>query len=671
MTTIPPTAAPATPAPAAAASGPVVVVQQAPQQILQLPPGATLETVVLTANQQQTPQPTPQPTDTETPEQADARQTITLRTPAGDVTVKTPVPLDDGAKVALEILRNSSNQVTARIVTIDGQPAQQVLAQNARDAAAQTAAAPLPDKPVSIPNPTQAVPLQPGQAWTPTGPAPLAAVNPLSAFVLTGAMTPNVQAATQGPLQQAAPQLTPLQQTLSQVFQPGTDLGVRVISVQTGAPGAAAPLTAALPIPTLSSQTGPITPQVAQALNAATANPNAAPNAAAGTTAQHIKTPTQPGAIQTTPIATPAGTSPAQPNTQARPITAPLISVPLQNTEPQGLKLTSPQSPTQITPTPPKGVEGTPVIVRMTGQVIATPNNGAVVVQTQGGELQLNVRANVPVGSTITFEVMTTQGPRADVAPGTPQTGGITLAAPSPSPAGMPLSTPAMGWGSLSEAVQLLQRVDPQAASQLAAALPDGGPRTALAAMAFVQAMRTGDSKQWPGDSALRGLERSGPRGAQLAAQISGEVREMAARTADTGSEWRTLPMPWNNSGQIDRVALIVRREGDNDDADDKKKNGKGKGTRFLVNLDLSRLGELQLDGMFHKASRAFDMMIRTKDPLPENMRRDLAGLFANSNAAMGLVGGLSFQVVKRFPDPTTTGPSTFGSGADRGGLWA
>jgi hypothetical protein len=638
----------------------VVVVQQAPQQILQLPPGATVETVVLTSGQQQAA--TPQTADAETPEQTDARQTITLRTSAGEVTVKTPVPLDDGAKVALEILRNASNQVTARIVTIDGQPAQQVLAQNARDAAAQAAPV-VVEKPANIPNPTQAVPLQPGQAWTPAGPAPLATVNPLSAFVLTGPVTPNVQAATQTPLPQ-----TPLQQTYAQVFQPGADLGVRIVSVQThvqtAAPGAPLPQQGATPPSIIPAANAPITPQVTQALNAATATPGATPTPTP--TAQPHAKPTvlQPGA-QVGPTATPPT---PQPGAQtAKPVV--VAQLPLQSTEPQGLKLVPSQSSTLATPTPtpPKGVETTPVIVRMSGQVISTPSasNGAVVVQTPAGDVQLNVRANVPVGSTITFDIITTQPPGSDAAPKA-LPGGITLAAPTPSAAGMPLSTPAMGWGSLSEAVQLLQRADPQAASQLAAAIPDGGPRTALAAMAFVQAMRSGDPKQWPGDSALRGLERAGPRGAQLAAQISGEVREMAARTADTGAEWRTLPMPWNNSGQIDRVALIMRREGDSDEDSEKKKAGKGKGTRFLINLDLSRLGELQLDGMFHKADRAFDMMIRTKDPLPENMRRDLAGLFANSNAAMGLVGGLSFQVVKKFPDPTAKGATP-----DRGGLWA
>lgn len=726
MTTIPPTLAPTLPAANVAAGGPVVILQQPPAQILQLPPGATIETVVLSVQQQQqtpppqpqdqvrvqsqplsAPQPSPQtqapPPQTSppappiadipqprTPPRApeapapEPRTAVTLRTPAGDVTVHTTIPLDSGAKVALEVVRSSASQVTARVVAIDGQPTQQAAAQqnaqNTRAAAAQAVSIPLPDRP--LPNPTQTAPLQTGQAWTASGPAPLTTVEPLSAYVLKGPVAANVQPVLQtpgGPL------------NFSQVFQPGADLGIRVVNFQAAATSSSVNIAANnIPAPG-----APITPQVAAAVvghvgapalaaqsqqgvqtpaaQAGAGHGNAAaPNAigawlkpstasASTTVLASQATATPSASAGATLKAPPPGTMPVAPQlTPGRTIPGALVSTPIQAAETQGLKLSNTQGLGAFTPTPPKGVETAPVLVRLTGQVSAVAPGGAVVVQTPAGEIQLNVRANLPVGSTVTLDVITAQAPHTPDA----ATGGIKLAGPTPAPSGLPLSTPAMGWGSLSEAVQLLQRTDPQAAAQLTAAIPDGGARTAVAAMAFVQAMRSGDPRQWPGDTALRGLERAGPRGAQLAAQISGDIREMA-RAADTPGEWRTLPMPWNADGRIERIALITRREDAGDEEAEKKKSGKGKGTRFLINLELSRLGEMQLDGMFVKSTRAFDMMIRTKTALPDDMRRDLTGLFAHSNAAMGLKGALTFQVVKKFPDPT--GAST----SDRGGLWA
>jgi hypothetical protein len=60
-------------------------------------------------------------------------------------------------------------------------------------------------------------------------------------------------------------------------------------------------------------------------------------------------------------------------------------------------------------------------------------------------------------------------------------------------------------------------------------------------------------------------------------------------------------------------------------------------------------------------------MMIRTHAPLPDRMRQDLAGIFANTNAAMNLVGSLAFQVVKTFPDPLAA-PARV---QDKPGVWA
>jgi hypothetical protein len=336
---------------------------------------------------------------------------------------------------------------------------------------------------------------------------------------------------------------------------------------------------------------------------------------------------------------------------------SPAAPLPITATETQGLKLPAAQGLGPAPPQPPQTVQPAPAVTRLTGQVTGTAANGATMVQTPAGELQLNVRANLPPGTSIVLDVLTALTPRADAPLPAP---------PAPAPPGLPLATPAAGWPALSEALTLLQRVDPPAAALLAQAVPDGGPRTTLAALAFMQAMRSGDARQWPGDTALRGLERAGPRGAQLAAQLSAEVRELAGRAAETQSEWRTTPMPWNAEGRIERVNLITRREGESEeDGAAQKKGGKGKGTRFLVNLELSRLGAMQLDGFFATAERQFDLMIRTAAPLPEDMRRDLVGLFAASNAALGLKGGLSFQVVRTFPDPRAAPPAP-----DRGGVW-
>ena len=87
------------------------------------------------------------------------------------------------------------------------------------------------------------------------------------------------------------------------------------------------------------------------------------------------------------------------------------------------------------------------------------------------------------------------------------------------------------------------------------------------------------------------------------------------------------LPVPWNANGHIDRIAADphaakVRAT--------TRRRKEGRWTRhavFLINLDLSRLGALQLDGMFRRETKGFDLMVRTKAALPDTIRLDLTGL--------------------------------------------
>jgi hypothetical protein len=84
--------------------------------------------------------------------------------------------------------------------------------------------------------------------------------------------------------------------------------------------------------------------------------------------------------------------------------------------------------------------------------------------------------------------------------------------------------------------------------------------------------------------------------------------------------------------------------------------------TRFLLELELSRIGAMQLDGLVRP--QRLDMIIRTHEPLSADMRIDLTGIFADSLEAAGYAGGLSFQAT-----PTFAAAAVEDSGAERVGL--
>ena len=676
MTTVPPPTSNPLLQQVAATAAPVVMILQPPPAVAALPPGAILEGVVLpqssNANSSNS---NPKPdgtdnnsTDAPTDNRGDARASVTIRTAAGDVTVRLPTPLPAGSDVELQVVRAGPDQAAVRLVAVDDQPAAQVLAQ-LRQAA--NTAAPVPAQPQLTPMPAATTALPLANAWTPLGPVTLPALGPISAYVTQGTPPPsaNVPLATgplaAGPLA-AGPLAVGTTPAAALAASPpvftlltGGDLALRVTAVElpTTPQSVAAPPPGAGPVPTPPVLNVPATSGAAPLTGAIPTStpPSPAPSLS-------------PAPVGATPLvqnaaATPSAAQPLNGNPLfTAPTSAPAVTTPTLGADNKpALVVAGPGGLEPPPPTPPS-TPAAPPQATLTGMVIANDAKGTPIILTDLGQIQLNVRANLPVGTRITFDITAQEPPL----PGsTPPSAPITSLPLSGPPLGLQAGGAAAGWPNLSEALTQLQKSDPAAAAQFAAAIPDGGPRSLVAMIAFAQAMRTGDTRRWPGDDNLRALERTGPRGAHLAAQIGDEVSALSTKARDTaGPEWRALPVPWNADGRIDRIALITRREGDPDSEAGKK--SRGGGTRFLVNLDLSRLGPLQLDGMFRREARGFDLMIRTKETLPDDLRLELTGVFTNATRAVGLKGGLTFQVTRTFPDPTGGSVSL-----DKSGVWA
>jgi hypothetical protein len=115
------------------------------------------------------------------------------------------------------------------------------------------------------------------------------------------------------------------------------------------------------------------------------------------------------------------------------------------------------------------------------------------------------------------------------------------------------------------------------------------------------------------------------------------------ARLADPPSpgEWQPILVPLHDGERLRQLRLFVRRHRGDDE-------GAEGGTRFIVDIELSRLGELQLDGLIYE--RRFDLILRSHEAMAADARRDIAAIFAEGLSTAGLVGRLSFQVARAFP---------------------
>ena len=261
---------------------------------------------------------------------------------------------------------------------------------------------------------------------------------------------------------------------------------------------------------------------------------------------------------------------------------------------------------------------------------------GRPLVHTPIGLLSLNIA--LPAGTSVD---LLTLGP-------------VNLPQPpdSEGQADLPASPSPTGWASLDEVLDTLRQADPPLAQALFHRLsPTGAPdaaRLAPALMTLAAAAQSGDPAAWLGHAAIKSLLRLGKR--DLVERLAEELGEMKGRVHLPGAgQWLSLMLPLPLGHQIERIRLMIRRPPE-DEAEAAARSEEG--ARFLLDVEMSRLGPLQLDGLVNRKSKRFDLILRSHEPLPEEMRRDIGTIFCRALEGLDMVGKASFQPAVTFIEP-------------------
>jgi hypothetical protein len=263
------------------------------------------------------------------------------------------------------------------------------------------------------------------------------------------------------------------------------------------------------------------------------------------------------------------------------------------------------------------------------GTVIGLSRSGQTILGTPRGLMTMVGQGDFPPGSRVEIEILPQSARRA----------GGQVAGPPPAP----LAHLARHWATLDEAIRLLETANPSAANQITqnhVARP--GPQLTAAIALFITAVRGGDFRAWLGESNARALELA--RGG-IGATLSEEFGTMQRASEPNDGGWRGFFIPFMDDGQLNQVRFFLHQE--NNGGDDKDRDGTDR-TRFVVDLSLSQLGDLQIDGAVQP--QTVDLLIRTRESLPEHMRREIREIFTTTLARTGIEGQLAFRTQKTFP---------------------
>jgi len=261
----------------------------------------------------------------------------------------------------------------------------------------------------------------------------------------------------------------------------------------------------------------------------------------------------------------------------------------------------------------------------ITGVVVGQNNTHHPIVQTHAGPMAIATPTPVPTGTTIAFQILSA----------IPESSGSAQHAVIDRTGSIIMET--REWPHLNDALKLLSESNPAIAQQVMnSALPR--PDSALTAniLFFIAALRGSEIRNWFGDAPTRALERLRPG---LASRLSDDFNQVARLSDDnSGGDWRSIPVPMLNGQAIEQIQLFMRRKRRGSDADDNPE------TRFVIDVDLSQIGRIQMDGLIIQEKKSFDLIFRSEDHLTPKVQNDIRTIFINANEITGTSGGLAFR---------------------------
>lgn len=344
-----------------------------------------------------------------------------------------------------------------------------------------------------------------------------------------------------------------------------------------------------------------------------------------------VTTPTPEAGAQP---ATPAPAIPASYAAYTRTAAA-TPSSPIPTIQPTALSVTLPATPVTETAT------ATPAPVTAGQTIVATAvgkePTGETLVQTHFGVVRLQ-STNLPQNSVLRLEVRQITPPAENA-----------ILRPAP------LTELARQWTSLQQIASLLSTVPN--ASVPWQAVDIGQPHAPMTAkhistglMLFISALRGGSFSNWLGEDNVKWLHTNGHE--LLVKKAEAEFMSMARPFTEApvtqSQQWQSLFFPVAVEGQLQQVRMFLKRDRRQDKKDPDKKE---EDTRFVVEVSLSQMGEMQMDGFVRRKEKVeFDLFIRSHTPLEAQAQQDILAIYNNIGEMTGYRGSLVFQAVKEFP---------------------
>ena len=200
-------------------------------------------------------------------------------------------------------------------------------------------------------------------------------------------------------------------------------------------------------------------------------------------------------------------------------------------------------------------------------------------------------------------------------------------------------------WQTLRDIVTVVAATDAAAAQKFVSnSTPAMNTRLASTVLFYFVAMQGGVPRTWLGEDTTRALERAGWR--DLIDRLGDDFSNLRRLSEERGPrDWRTFLFPFFDGEELQQIRMVTRYADDEEEEDDEE-GRRGRSVRFVVDVNLTKLGDLQLDGLVQE--RRFELIVRSKETLTPEMRDEIRSIFGDGVEATGFEGEIMFETAPR-----------------------
>lgn len=267
------------------------------------------------------------------------------------------------------------------------------------------------------------------------------------------------------------------------------------------------------------------------------------------------------------------------------------------------------------------------------------------------GVIALNEKISVPHLSTLTLKIVSLTPPEIPV------------------PDFSPAQENASPWNVLNEAISALEQIDAPAVDALKTVLVQTGNKMPALILNYLNAVNAGaDVRAWLGDANVRALESLGKRGQAVLKQLEKEFSSGAKKMTDGKSVWKGYDIPFMTGTAVEPVSLYLQQSSEALEERAKNKPAPVTVVRFVLDLNLTKLGRVQLEGLSQRAKRSFNLNIRHAYPFDAAFEDRVRTLFTKTLDALNYTGVVALKRTDEFIEikEERSAPA-----ASDGGLWA